>query len=124
MYDRAIEDPGEYFRSSFVADGPELAQAATSRFTTLFIQENLKTRADQATTTTVFLREQLEVAKNKLIEQEQRLKDFKMQYLGELPEQQQGTLGILTDCKRSARQRDEQPKSCPAATVISRVAVK
>jgi polysaccharide biosynthesis transport protein len=83
------------FKISFVADSPELAQAATSRFTTLFIQENLKTRADQATTTTVFLREQLEVAKNKLTEQEQRLRDFKMQYLGELPEQQQGNLGIL-----------------------------
>lgn len=84
------------FKISFVADDPHLAQAVASRLTSLFIQANLKTREDQATTTTKFLREQLEAAKNKLTEQEQRLRDFKMQHLGELPEQQQGNLGILT----------------------------
>jgi polysaccharide biosynthesis transport protein len=83
------------FNISFVADNPQLAQAVTTKLTTLFIEQNLKTRADQAATTTVFLREQLDIAKTKLIEQEQRLKDFKMQYLGELPEQQQGNVNIL-----------------------------
>jgi protein tyrosine kinase modulator len=84
------------FQISFTAATPHLAQQVTSRLTTLFIEENLKTRTDQATTTTGFLHEQLETAKSKLIEQEQRLRDFKTQYLGELPEQQQGNLGILT----------------------------
>jgi succinoglycan biosynthesis transport protein ExoP len=84
------------FKVSFVADDPQMAQTVTQRLTTLFIKQNLKTRADQAATTTEFLREHLELAKNKLNEQEQRLRDYKMQHLGELPEQQQGNLGILT----------------------------
>jgi protein tyrosine kinase modulator len=96
---RPLTNPGQRevttFRISFVADTPRLAQAVTNKVTTLFIEQNLKTRADQAITTTAFLREQLEIAKIKLTEQEQRLRDFKMQYLGELPEQQQGNLGIL-----------------------------
>src|SRR5260370_15269513 len=83
------------FKISFIAQRPELAQAVTTKLTRLFIEQNLKARADQANTTTVFLREQLDIAKTKLLEQEQRLRDFKMQYLGELPEQQQGNLGIL-----------------------------
>jgi polysaccharide chain length determinant protein (PEP-CTERM system associated) len=80
---------------SFRADSPQLAQGVTSKLTALFIQQNLKTREDLATTTTKFLREQLDSARTKLADQEQRLRDFKMQYLGELPEQQQGNLGIL-----------------------------
>src|SRR5579872_397544 len=83
------------FKISFTSDSPDVAQAVTSNLTNLFIEENLKTRADQATTTTGFLHEQVESARQKLSDQEQRLRDFKMHYLGELPEQQQGNLNIL-----------------------------
>jgi polysaccharide biosynthesis transport protein len=83
------------FRVAFVAEDPKLAQAVTQRLTTLFIEQNLKTRADQSSSTTRFLREQLAAAKSELENQERRLRDFKMQFLGELPEQQQGNIGIL-----------------------------
>jgi polysaccharide chain length determinant protein (PEP-CTERM system associated) len=83
------------FKITFSATDPQQAQQVASRLTSLFIQENLKSREDQANVTTNFLRQQLEVAKQKLTDQEQRLRDFKMQYLGELPEQQQGNVGIL-----------------------------
>jgi uncharacterized protein involved in exopolysaccharide biosynthesis len=54
------------------------------------------TREHQATTTTNFLREQLDSAKNKLTAAEEQVRSFKMQNLGELPEQQQGNLAILS----------------------------
>jgi succinoglycan biosynthesis transport protein ExoP len=84
------------FKISFTGDKAVVAQEVTSRLTSLFIQANLKTREDQATNTTGFLQEHLDTAKKKLKEQEERLRDFKMQYLGELPEQQQGNLAILS----------------------------
>jgi succinoglycan biosynthesis transport protein ExoP len=92
---KANQGPANTFQISFTASRPELAQQITSRLTTLFIEQNLKTRSDQAITTTTFLHEQLEVTKSKLAEKEERLRDYKMQYLGELPEQQQGNVGIL-----------------------------
>ncbi len=84
------------FKISFSADKAILAREVTSQLTSLFIQENLKVRGEQATSTTNFLREHMDTAKKKLAEQEERLKEFKMQHLGELPEQQQGNLGILS----------------------------
>lgn len=84
------------FKISFIASTPQLAQTVTSRLTASFIEQNLRSRSDQAATTTRFLHEQLEAAKQKLAEQEQRVKEYKLQNLGELPEQQQGNLGILT----------------------------
>jgi polysaccharide biosynthesis transport protein len=104
------------FQISFTAKRAELAHAVTTKLTKLFIEENLKTRADQASTTTSFLREQLQVANAKLLEQEARLRDFKMQYLGELPEQQQGNVGILVgmqtqlDNVMAAQNQAEQQK--------------
>ena len=83
------------FKISYVADSPVLAQQVTSRLTTLFISENLKTREDQATNTTKFLQKQLETAKAELATQEERVRDYKTRHLGELPEQQQGNLAIL-----------------------------
>jgi succinoglycan biosynthesis transport protein ExoP len=84
------------FQISFTAETPHLAQDVVSRLSTLFIEENLKTRSEQSKTTTRFLREELETTKQRLVDQEQRVREFKMQYLGELPEQQQGNLGILS----------------------------
>jgi succinoglycan biosynthesis transport protein ExoP len=83
------------FKISFVAEKAALAQQVTSKLTSFFIQANLKTREDQATNTTNFLQAQLENAKNKLTVQEEKVRDFKAQYLGELPEQQQGNLAIF-----------------------------
>ena len=89
--------PGiDAFKISFTAKAPNVAQDVTHRLTELFIEQNLKTRADQARTTTGFLREQVEAAKQKLLDHEQKLRNFKMEHLGELPEQQQGNMSILS----------------------------
>jgi len=83
------------FKISFVAEKAALAQQVTSKLTSFFIQANLKTREDQATNTTNFLQAQLESAKSKLTVQEEKVRDFKARYLGELPEQLQGNLAIF-----------------------------
>jgi polysaccharide biosynthesis transport protein len=83
------------FKISFVANDPLLAQRVNSRLTSLFINENLKSREQQSVSTTEFLREQLEQKRQALEAQDKKLRDLKMQYIGELPEQQAGNLGIL-----------------------------
>jgi polysaccharide biosynthesis transport protein len=84
------------FKISFTTDSAEVAQKITSRLTSLFIDENLRLQEQQDIGTTSFLKSQLAGTQNDLKQQEQRLKDFRMQYLGELPEQQQGNLAILS----------------------------
>jgi polysaccharide biosynthesis transport protein len=84
------------FTITFAAESPRLARAVVSRLTSFFIEENVKTRGDQATQTTNFLTEQLDAAKKKLAEQEARLQDFKLHNLNELPEQQQVNMAALT----------------------------
>lgn len=87
------------FTISFTAANPQLAQQVTSRLTSLFIEQNLRTRGERAANTTKFLTDRLEAAKQRLGEQEQRLQAFKTSNLNELPEQQQANMASLSDVR-------------------------
>ena len=87
------------FKISFTTDNAQMAQKVTSRLTSLFIEEHLKTRGNQAATTSNFLTEQLEAAKQKLKEQDDRRRAFKMQNINQLPEQQTANFETLTDLR-------------------------
>jgi polysaccharide chain length determinant protein (PEP-CTERM system associated) len=84
------------FKLSFSAATPHLAHAVTSRLASLFIEENLRTRAEQVAATTTFLTTELEDAKRKLEEQEERLTSFKLRNLGKLPQEQHVNLSAVT----------------------------
>ncbi len=83
------------FNISFTSGDPLSAQEVTKELTSIFINENNESREEQSTGTTKFLAEQLQVAEADLKQQESRVRDFKMTYLGELPEEQQGNLAVL-----------------------------
>ena len=87
------------FKVTFTANNPRLARDVTGRLTSLFIQDNLKARGSQATTTARFLEERLAEAKQTLERQEQRIRDFKLNNAGGMPEQEQFNLGIITDLR-------------------------
>ena len=87
------------FTIAFAAASPELARDVTGRLTSLFIEENSRTRGEQAANTAKFLSEQLDAAKQRLADQEQRLEAFKASHDGELPEQQQQNLMALGEAR-------------------------
>lgn len=84
------------FKISFTASDPLVAQKVTDRLTSYFIDENLKLQEQQDVGTTSFLKDQLASAEKDLEAHEQHLRDFRMSNLGELPEQEQGNLEIMS----------------------------
>lgn len=86
----------DLFALSFIHEDPETAMRATSLMTSLFIEENLKTREQQSVETADFFQTQLEQTKEKLEAQEERIKKYKMENAGELPYQLQTNLTTLT----------------------------
>jgi len=87
------------FRIAFTAPTAELARDVTSRLTAVFIEGNSNKSGREATATTNFLTERVAAAKRQVAAQEERLRAFKAEYLGELPEQQGSNLGVLTDLR-------------------------
>ena len=83
------------FRVSYVSDNAEKARKVTERLASLYIEQNLKDRENQADSTSQFLSTQLEEAKRRLIEQEKKLEEYRKSHAGQLPSQLQGNLQAI-----------------------------
>ena len=95
------------FRIAYLSNQPELARRVTEQLSSLFIDENLKARQQQSEQTTQFLDSQLEEARANLASQEGRVKEFKSRYLGELPEQVQSNVQILSGLQGRLQQETD-----------------
>jgi polysaccharide chain length determinant protein (PEP-CTERM system associated) len=83
------------FSISFSGTEPELVMRVANGLATFFIDENLKVREAQAVSTSDFLDDELAVMRKRLEDFEQKLKDYRKQYMGELPDQLETNLRIL-----------------------------
>jgi polysaccharide chain length determinant protein (PEP-CTERM system associated) len=83
------------FKIAYTGRTPLLVQQVTRKLASLFIEENLRKREQEAEGTTDFLDGELEKMRQSLQEQEVRIQAFKSAHAGELPEQQVPTLQML-----------------------------
>ena len=88
------QPPGFHVTVTF--NDPQIAQQICTEITSMFMQQNVKRREQQAADTTQFLSQQLAEAKAKLDEQDRKLAEYKTRYLGSLPEQEQTNLSLLS----------------------------
>ena len=95
------------FNVYYTAGDPHIAQQVTSELTDLFINENLEVRQRQSEDTTKFLEDQLETARQSLAEQEEKIREFKGQHVGELPGQLGSNLQILSGLQSQLRNEEE-----------------
>lgn len=90
---RAQGLPG--FTVSVDFDDPRLAQQICSTVTSMFVEQSIQLRQNQAEQTTQFLAKQLDDAKTKLDAQDAKLANFQRRYLGSLPEDEQVNINVL-----------------------------
>ncbi|MCB1698678.1 MAG: hypothetical protein KDI34_20850 [Halioglobus sp.] len=88
------------FTLSFSDPNPSTAQKVTNELVTLFLNENLRERTDQATSTEDFLNAEAIDLNKELLALEQRLADFKTANEGSLPELYQFNLSTLERTER------------------------
>jgi polysaccharide chain length determinant protein (PEP-CTERM system associated) len=84
-----------YFTLSYIGKEPKVVTAIANRLASLFIEENLRFREQQAVGTTEFLTTELTAKKARLEELEAAVAQYKRQHMGELPEQRDTNLRIL-----------------------------
>ena len=105
------------FFISFRGSDARTAQLVTGEITSLFVNENLKSRATSVEGTQDFLRGQLADAKQKLDDQDAKLAAFQQKYIGKLPGEEAPNMNMLTslntqlDATTQAIARMEQDKS-------------
>ena len=95
------------FSISFKGSEPEIVMAVTNRLAGSFIDENLKVREAQAVGTSDFLADELVTKRRRLEEVEQKLREYRRQYIGELPEQLDANLRILERLQLQLSEREK-----------------
>ncbi len=88
---------GFYITAS--TDTAQKSQQVCKDILDMFMAENLKVRQQRAAGTTEFLGEQLDEAKRKLDEHDAALAQFKQQYIGQLPSDEQRNLEMLNSTR-------------------------
>src|SRR5438309_2490003 len=83
------------FNVSFVARNPRKAQSLCAGVTNIMMRENFTDNIQASQRTTDFLARQVEDAKRNLNDLDSRLANFKKQYLGQLPGDEDNNLKIL-----------------------------
>jgi polysaccharide chain length determinant protein (PEP-CTERM system associated) len=89
----------ESFRVSYVSDSPQAAQKVTERLASLYIEQNLLDRENQAENTNRFLETELENSRLRLMQYEKKLEDYKRRYAGQLPSQLPGNLQAIANLR-------------------------
>jgi polysaccharide chain length determinant protein (PEP-CTERM system associated) len=85
-----VEPPGDglqTFKVAFKASDAPTARKVTERLASLYIEENLRERESLAENTSLFLENQLEEARRRLIAQEEKLEAYRNRHSGTMPEQ-------------------------------------
>lgn len=86
---------GDAFRVAYTAEDARTAMKVTERLASMFVEENLRDREVLADGTNQFLESQLEDARRRLVEQEKKLEEYRLQHSGELPSQLQSNLQVI-----------------------------
>ena len=97
----------ESFSILFQDPDPQIAMKVTNGLADYFIDENLKAREGMAVGTTDFLDSELDTMRKRLEGQEEILKKYREQNMGELPEQLDSNLRILDSLKSQLTQKED-----------------
>jgi polysaccharide chain length determinant protein (PEP-CTERM system associated) len=96
------------FRVTYTSDQPEVARQVTERLASLYIEQNIRERSQQAESTTAFLGTQLEDAKRRLLEQEKKVAEYQRAHAGQLPSQLQANMAGIQNAGMQLQQLNGQ----------------
>jgi polysaccharide chain length determinant protein (PEP-CTERM system associated) len=90
---------GDAFRVDYVARDPRTAMKVTEKLASLVIEENLRDRETLAEGANQFFETQLEDARQRLVEHEKKLEEYRRQHAGQLPSQLESNLQVIQNAQ-------------------------
>jgi polysaccharide chain length determinant protein (PEP-CTERM system associated) len=116
--DRRRGTSAEAFSISFKGKDPEIVMRVTNDIAESFINENLRIREEEAVGTSDFLEDQLVLTRLRLEELDQRLRTFRMENMGGLPEQLDTNLRILDRLQMQTSQKQENLREAKQRQIL------
>jgi polysaccharide chain length determinant protein (PEP-CTERM system associated) len=95
------------FRVTYISGDPRLARDVTARLAKVFIDENSRDREALAASTNDFLEAELDLARTRLKEHEEKLAAYRKAHMGELPSQLQSNLQVVQSTQQQLQAVNE-----------------
>ncbi|MEN8258472.1 MAG: GNVR domain-containing protein [Thermodesulfobacteriota bacterium] len=86
---------GDVFQVSFEHKNPRKAMLVTNALASKFIEENLRFREEWASETTDYIKYELKLAKEAIDKKEAKMRDYKLKYYNEMPDQRVANMSRL-----------------------------
>ncbi|SPD73190.1 conserved membrane hypothetical protein [uncultured Desulfobacterium sp.] len=99
------------FTLSYEGKSPSVVQKVANVLASLYLEQNLKTRGQQASDTTVFLQQERDQLKTQIDEIQEKVSEFKQKNAGSLPEYTQINLQNMARFESELSQADTQIRS-------------
>lgn len=81
------QERGDIFKVSYQGGDPKKVLRVTNAIAAKFIEENLRYREERASETSAYVQDELRMAKESLDKKEAVMRDYKLQYYNEMPDQ-------------------------------------
>jgi polysaccharide chain length determinant protein (PEP-CTERM system associated) len=110
MREKIIIQPmkrGDIFTISFSGPSPVNVVKVTNGLAAKFIEENLKYRQERATETSSYTGDELQMAKQGMDQKENAMRDYKLKYYYEMPEQKQTNVVRLISLQEQYQGKQE-----------------
>ncbi|MFH7320768.1 hypothetical protein ACHHRT_09170 [Desulfurivibrio sp. D14AmB] len=85
----------DVFRVAYTGDDPRQVMLAANALAAKFIEENIRFREERVSETVAYIRDELAMAKSSLDKQEEGMRDYKLRYYNEMPEQRAANIARL-----------------------------
>ena len=118
--DQRDERAQSTFSISFEGKEPRTVMLVTNKLASLFIEENVRGREQQAEKTSEFLSKELSGMEDKLRKREVEIRAFKERHMGQLPEQLDANLRILERLQEQLKTTSENIRAAEDRTVLVR----
>ena len=109
---------GDTFVISYTGKDPKQAARTTNVIAARFIEENLKYREERASETSKYTMDELEMAKEMLDRKEAVMRDYKLKYYNEMPEQRVNNLMRLNTLQEQYQGRQESIQDLERTRVL------
>jgi polysaccharide chain length determinant protein (PEP-CTERM system associated) len=96
---------GDIFKITFTHQSPDKAVKVTNALAAKFIEENLKYREERATETSSYTSNELETARETMDRKENSMRDYKLKYYNEMPEQRESNVARLIALQKQYQDR-------------------
>lgn len=91
-----LQRGADVFQVAYIGSDPRQVMLTTNALAAKFIEENIRFREQRVTETLAYIRDELAVAKTSLDQKEKSMRDYKVRYFNEMPEQQAANIARLS----------------------------